>query len=157
VILLASFQSAQAASILGVSDPAGCESKDSFLPNLLICGRSPATGACAQYTKPCNIGDLVETGNRVLIFVISLFLLIIPLFIMYYGAMVIIDKNWGGGFDIKKWKDRLFTAVIYFIFMLAAWLIVRTVVDIFQVDDRINSFLIDENGTTVKARSFNTN
>jgi hypothetical protein len=61
------------------------------------------------------------------------------------------------GFDIKKWKDRLFTAVIYFIFMLAAWLIVRTVVDIFQVDDRINSFLIDENGTTVKARSFNTN
>jgi hypothetical protein len=69
----------------------------------------------------------------------------------------ILEGAVNGGFEIKKWRDRLTKAFIYFILMLAAWLIVRTVVDVFQVDERINTFLIDENGNAIKARTFNTN
>jgi hypothetical protein len=149
--------SANAAGLLGFNDPPGCESKDPLFPSLVICGRSPSTGACQQYTKECGLGDLVQTGSRVLVWIITLFLLIIPLFIMYYGAMMIIYRNMEMPGQLKKVKDRFWEILIYFILMLAAWLIVRTVVDVFQVDKRINTFLIDENGNTVKARTFNTN
>lgn len=157
-VLLLSFQSTYAANIFGITDPPGCESKDIFLPNLVICGRSPATGACSAYTKPCTVGDLIETGSRAIVWLISAVLLVVPILLMYYGAQIIINaKDGGGGGVMKEIRKKLWVVILYFIFMLAAWLIVRTVVDIFQVEDRVPSFLIDENGNAVKARTFNTN
>lgn len=146
-----------AAGLLGFNDPQGCESKDPLFPSLLICGRSKATGACEAYTKECGLGDLIQTGSRIIIWIVTLFLLIIPLFIMYYGAMIIIYRNMELPGPLASVKERFWEILIYFIFMLAAWLIVRTVIDIFQVDKRINTFLIDENGNKVEARTFNTN
>ncbi len=157
-IFLLNFNIAQAGLLSNYNDPPGCGG-DSFLPNLLICGRSSAAAGqnCQQFTKPCNLGDLVETGGRVLVWVISFALLVVPLFIMYYGAMIIIYRNMDMPGALSNVKKRFWEILIYFIFMLAAWLIVRLVIDIFQVDSRINTFMIDENGNSVKARSFNTN
>ncbi len=158
VILSTSFQTANAANIFGVYDPPGCESKDKIFPSLVVCGRNPASGACPAYTKQCNLGDLVETGSRAIIFIITLALLIVPLIIMYYGAMIIINQQLDGGINqLKKLKDNFWRVLVYFLLMLAAWLIVRTVVDVFQVRSDINTFLIDKDGTTVKARPFPTN
>lgn len=157
-IFFVNFNSAQAGILSNYNDPPGC-GKDNFLPNLLICGRSKVTAgqACAEFTNPCNLGDLVETGGRVIVWVISFALLIIPLFIMYYGAMIIIYRNMDMPGPLSDVKKRFWQILIYFILMLSAWLIVRLVVDIFQVDPRINTFMIDENGNAIKARSFNTN
>jgi len=160
-VLSTSFQSkTYAANIFGITDPAGCESKDIFLPTLVICGRNQNSGACAAYSKPCTVGDLVETGSRAIVWLISLLLLIVPLLLMYYGFLVIYyrtinpDTKIGLLEDVKK---RFWYIILYFILMLSGWLIVRTVVDVFQVDNRINTFLIDENGNKVQARQFNTN
>jgi hypothetical protein len=159
IILSTSFQtSAYAANIFGVVDPPGCESKDIFLPNLVICGRSPASGACQAYTKACTLGDLVNTIGRAVIWIISIVLLIVPLLVMYYGAQMIIEqKKPSSSSNLAKIKANLWKIILYFILMLGAWLIIRMVVDIFQVEDRVPSFLIDENGNQVKARNFNTN
>jgi len=155
ITLLSSGASAQ--SLFGITDPAGCESKDIFLPNLLICGRSPSSGACQAYQKPCGLGDLAETGSRVLVWLITIALLIVPLIIMYYGAMMIIYQQKELPGKLAEIRKRFWQILIYFILMLAGWLIVRTVVDIFQVEERVPTFLIDENGNEVKARPFNTN
>jgi hypothetical protein len=147
-----------AANIFGIDDPQGCGGKDPFLPNLLICGRSPSTGACQQYTQPCSLGDLVETGKRAIVWLVSITLLIVPIIVMYYGAMIMWNQEFGGGVvNLAELRKKFRMIFIFFILLLAAWLIVRTVVDIFQVDERINTFMIDENGQPVKARNFNTN
>lgn len=157
VILFSSIAPVGAQSLFGYTDPPGCENKDRFLPNLVICGRSPATGACQAYTKPCNLGDLVETVGRALVWLLSIALLIVPLLVMYYGAMIIWEQKYDGNIaTIQVIKKRFKEVILYFILMLAAWLIIRTVVDIFQVEDRVPSFLIDERGNQIKARSFNT-
>lgn len=160
LIILSLATPALAANIFGFTDPPGCEGNDPFLPVLVICGRNPSSmnNQCQQYSQPCSMGDLVETGSRFIVWLISLVLLIVPLFIMYYGAMIIINRQMDGNIDlIKQWRGKLWHTILYFILMLAAWLIVRTVVDVFQVEPRINTFLIDENGQPVKARPFNTN
>lgn len=161
-ILSTSFtHTTSAASLFGYNDPPGCGG-DSFLPNLIICGRSPAAAgpACSQFTKACNVGDLVETGSRVLVWLISFALLVVPLLVMYYGAMIMWNQNMDGDTGVVKWaKTRLKEIIFYFILMLAAWLIVKTVIDIFQVDDsngRVPIFLLDEGGNSIKVKSFNT-
>jgi hypothetical protein len=157
VILFSSFNTASAQSLFGITDPPGCESKDIFLPNLLICGRSPSSGACQAYQKQCGLGDLAETGSRVLVWLITIVLLVVPLIIMYYGAKLMWYQQQAKAEMVKFVKERLTIIVLFFILMLSGWLIVRTVVDIFQVDERVPTFLIDENGNEVKARPFNTN
>ena len=97
-----------------------------------------------------------------IVWLISVVLLIVPIIIIYYGAKIIINaKDGAGGFKMAEARKSLTRVFIYFIFMLAGWLIVRTVIDIFQVrtdgPNAINTFLIDENGQSVKARTFNTN
>jgi hypothetical protein len=151
------FDFASAGLLNGFNDPPGCGG-DAFLPVLNICGRNlqVAGAACEQFTYECNLGHLVETGERALVWIISIALLIIPLYIMYIGAMMI----WNQKFDQDLWtmrdlRKKLRNAILYFILMLSAWLIVRLVVDIFQVDPRINTFLIDESGRSVKAKPFN--
>lgn len=158
-VLTISFgSSVQAASIFGIKDPPGCESKDPFLPNLVICGRNPiSAGSCTEYTKQCSVGDLVETGSRIIIWLITIILLVVPIILSYYGAMIMINQKYDGGVSqLKDLRGRFRNTLIFFILMLGAWVIVRTVVDVFQVDPRINTFLIDENGQTVKVRTFNT-
>lgn len=148
-----------AQSLFGFNDPPGCGG-DNFLPNLVICGRNPTSAGanCSQFAKQCTLGDLVETGSRALVWIISIALLIVPLLVMYYGAMIIYERNITGNlFKFEEIRKKFTNAILYFILMLAAWLIVRTVVDIFQVEDRVPSFLIDEQGNQIKARSFNTN
>lgn len=148
-------ENVEAANIFGVTEAQGCETSDPFFPVLLICGRSKSTGACEAYTKQCSVGDAVATAGRLIIWLISAAFLLVPLLIIYYGAMVIINKEYDGGISmIKTAKDRLKWLLIYVILMLGAWLIIRTVVDVFQVDTRINTFLIDENGQKVESRNF---
>lgn len=158
MILSSAVTSVSAQNIFGISDPPGCGGNDPFLPTLVICGRNQqSAGSCTAYTKQCSLGDLVNTGGRALVWIISLTLLIVPILIMYYGAQIIITQQWDGDISlIKKYKGQLFHLLLYFILMLSAWLIVRTVVDIFQVEDRVPSFLIDESGNEIKARTFNT-
>ncbi len=156
-VLNTSFQaSVSAASIFGYSDPAGCESKDPVFPSLMVCGRNPVSaGECKAYTKQCDFGDLVETGSRALVWLLLFTLLLVPIFVMYYGAMIMWNQKWDGGVSaIKKARDGLKKTIIYFILMLAAWLIVRTIVDVFQVREDVPTFLIDEKGEVVKARNF---
>lgn len=159
IVLSTSFvANTYAANIFGITEKSGCESKDPFLPVLVICGRNPATGACAAYSQPCTLGDLVDTGSRALVWLISVILLIIPILIIYYGAMIIINAKTGSdGGVMKAIRTKMWKVILYFILLLSGWLIVRTVVDVFQVDNRINTFLIDENGNKVQARPFNTN
>ena len=159
IFFLLNFNNAQAGILSVYNDPPGCGG-DNFMPNLVICGRSKtAVGPnCQQFTNPCNLGDLLETGGRVLVWIISFALLVVPLYVMWIGAEII----WYQKFDpnsgmLGKVKKRFREILIFFIFMLSAWLIVKLVIDIFQVDPRINTFMMDENGNTVKAKSFNTN
>jgi len=162
VILFSSFNAASAQKLFGYNDPPGCGG-DTFLPNLVICGRNPASvdQGCMQYTKECNVGDMVETGQRALVWLISFALLIIPIYITYIGAMMV----WTGKFDsnagkLKQYKEEFFQAIFYFILMLSAWLIVKVVIDVFQVNDsegRVPIFLIDDNGNSVKVKTFNDN
>ncbi len=167
VIVFSSFNSVNAQKLFGFNDPPGCGG-DTFLPNLVICGRNPQVASageggqtCLQYTKQCNLGDMVETGQRALVWIISIALLIVPLIVMYYGAMIIYEQQWHGNIDlIKKYKDRIFEIILYFILMLSAWLIVKLVIDVFQVNDdagRVPIFLIDDAGNSVKVKTFNTN
>lgn len=136
-------------------DADGCEKKDPLLPTLIICGRSPATGACPAYTEACTVGDLVETGRRGLIWIISIVLLVMPVLIAYLGMRMIFEQKLGGNIAIlAKLKDNFFWILIYFICLLGAWLIVRGIVDIAGVNDRINTFLIDKDGTRIKAKPF---
>ncbi len=144
---------AQTRNILGFSDPPACV-KDNVLPVLVICGRNVnSAGACTEYARECTLPDLVSIAGRILVFIILLALLIIPLIIMYTGAKIMYGKNSGSGGDMIKNLKKIFQErIVYFILLLAAWLIVRTIVDLFQVDTRINTFLLDENGRQVKAR-----
>ena len=149
-----SVQFSSAQGLFNSADPSGCESKDPFLPNLLICGRNAASGACSQYTNPCTFGDFVETGRRLLIWVISIVLLIIPIIIAYYGVQMIFAREFKfGGKSLADLKQKILWLIIYFVCLLGAWLIVRSIVDVAQVNPRINTFLI-ENGEQVKARQF---
>lgn len=148
------------AQLLGFQEAAGCQADaDKFLPTLVICGRSPATGACEAYTKQCSLGDLVETGRRVLIWIITIVLMILPVVIAYYGAlMIIMRENSADGMGIKNLKEKILMLIIYFVCLLGAWIIVRTIVDLSQVKtDRINTFLIDENGNAIQSRQFDFN
>jgi hypothetical protein len=103
------------------------------------------------------LGDLVDTGSRVIVWLITLALLITPLIVSYYGAMLMIYRNMGdAGINLKTIKDKFAMTLLYFILMLGAWIIVRTVVDIFQVDTaNINTFLLDESGQPIQSRTFN--
>ena len=169
VIFVSNFSvQVEAANILGFNDPKECV-KDTVLPVLVICGRNKTSaGTCQQYTNPCTFSDLVSMGGRVTSFIILLGLLIVPLIIMWYGLQIIIQKNWspdwsslgfskGGPTYLAYLKANFTFAIICFILMLSAWLIVRTIVDVFQVNPNINTFLIDENGTKVQARQVNIN
>jgi hypothetical protein len=159
LFFLAQMQFANA-QLLGFQEAAGCQADaDKFLPTLVICGRSPATGACEAYTKQCSLGDLVETGRRVLIWIISIVLMILPVIIAYYGAlMIILRENSIGGDKLKNVKEKILWLIVYFVCLLGAWIIVRTIVDLSQVKtDRINTFLIDENGNAIQSRQFDFN
>jgi hypothetical protein len=143
-----------AAGMFSFNDPTGCQSNDPFLPSLVVCGRNPASNVCEGYTNPCTFADFVETGRRLLIWSISIVLMLLPLVIAYYGAaMIIYRENSFDGGKVKGLKNQILWLTIYFVCLLAAWIIVRTIVDIAQVDPRINTFLI-ENGQQVKARQF---
>lgn len=140
-----------------IDEANGCKPRDRYLPTLLICGRNKDADTCDKFKQQCTLGDLVETGSRVLVWLISVVILVVPILVMYYGAQIIINQQLDGNISkIKELRGKLFNILIYFILLLGAWLIVRTVVDIFQVEDRVPSFLIDENGQEVKARNFNT-
>jgi hypothetical protein len=146
------------AQLLGFKDPSGCSGNDPFLPTLLVCGRNPQSGACPQYTNPCSLGDFVETGRRAIIWMISFALLCIPILFTYYGAMIMWNGKMDGGVvNLKDLKEKMYMLVIYFICLLGAWLVVKLVVDTFQVNDRINTFMIDANGNKVKAMPVNLN
>lgn len=148
------------AQLLGFQETSGCAREaDKYLPTLVICGRSKAVGACEAYTNPCTLGDLVETGRRVLIWIITIVLMILPVVIAYYGAMMIIYReNSIGGDKLKDIKNKILWLIIYFVCLLGAWIIVRTIVDLSQVKtDRINTFLIDENGRAIQSRQFDFN
>jgi hypothetical protein len=161
VIIFSSFNAVSAEKLFGYNDPPGCGG-DTFLPNLVICGRNPASvdQGCMQYTKECNVGDMVETGQRALVWLISIALMIVPLFVMYLGAMIIYNQQFDGDIKvIQALKKRFFEVILYFILMLSAWLIVKVVIDVFQVNDsegRVPIFLIDDNGNSVKVKTFNT-
>lgn len=160
LFFLTQLQFAGAAGLLGFQEAAGCEaSADKYLPTLVICGRSPATGACQAYTNPCSLGDLVETGRRVLIWLITIVLMILPVVIAYYGAIMIIYREFTpGGMGLAEIKKKILWLIIYFVCLLGAWIIVRTIVDLSQVKtDRINTFLIDENGNAIQSRQFDFN
>ncbi len=154
LFFLTQVQFSTAQGLFNSADPSGCESKDPFLPNLVICGRNAASGTCSQYTNPCTFGDFVETGRRLLIWVISIVLLVIPVIIAYYGAiMIFYHKFEPNGAKLGDLKNKILWLLIYFVCLLGAWLIVRSIVDVAQVNPRINTFLI-ENGEQVKARQF---
>ncbi len=141
--------------MLKFNDPTGCQANDPFLPTLVICGRSPSTGACQAYTNPCSMGDFIETLRRLLIWVISIVLLIIPIVIAWVGAKMIYNREFKvGGQGLADLKNKILWLLLYFVCLLGAWIIVRTIVDVAQVNPRINTFLIDESGQQVKARQF---
>lgn len=141
--------------IFNTQEANGCPKKDPFLPTLVICGRSPATGACPAYTNPCTVGDLVETGRRGLIWIISIVLLVLPVMLAYLGVQMIFQQKLGGNIEVlAKLKKNMLMIIIYFVCLLGAWLIVRSIVDIAQVNPRINTFLIDQNGRRIEARQF---
>jgi hypothetical protein len=149
-----------AAGLLGFEETSGCSREaDKYLPTLVICGRSKAVGACEAYTNPCTLGDLVETGRRVLIWIITIVLMILPVIIAYYGALMIINRDLGkSGISLADIKNRILWLIIYFVCLLGAWIIVRTIVDLSQVQtSRINTFLIDENGNAIQSRQFDFN
>lgn len=159
IVFMASISSASA-QLLGFKEAPGCEADaDKFLPTLVICGRSPATGACEAYTKQCTLGDFVETGRRILIWAITIVLMILPVVIAYYGAIMILYHEFKpGGMSLAEIKKKILWLVIYFVCLLGAWIIVRTIVDLTQVQtNRINTFLIDENGKAIESRQFDFN
>ncbi len=131
---------------------------DTVLPVLVICGRNKTSAegvnsSCTKYTEPCTFPDLIEIVARVVVFLILLALLIVPLIIIYTGAMLIAIQKFsiGGISTIQDLKDKFMVRILYFILLLAAWLIVRTIVGVFQVNSNINTFLLDENGQRIKA------
>ena len=160
MVFFLNFNFASAGLLNGFNDPPGCGG-DEFLPVLAICGRNPdvAGSECSQFTHECSLGDLVETGKRFVVWIISFVLLIIPLYIMWVGVMMIWHQKFDpSAGDLKYYKEKLFYGIIYFILMLAAWLIVRLVIEVFQVDDsRIPMFLIDDNAEPIKLKNFDTN
>lgn len=146
------FLSAQGGILRDGGEEPGCEREDRFLPTLVICGRNPATGACQAYTKQCNLGDLVETGRRVLVWIITIAILILPIVIAYYGFRMMWEHEFPtGGAKWGELKQKFYMFIIYLVCLLGAWIIVRTIVDVTRVNPRINTFLI-ENGEQVKAR-----
>jgi hypothetical protein len=152
--LITSTNSVFAASLFNFNDPTGCQTTDPFLPTLVICGRNSSTNVCPGYTNPCNLSDLLETGRRILIWIISIVLMVLPVVIAYYGALMIIYRKTDvGGFKWGELKEKILWLIVYFVCLLGAWIIVRTIVDLAQVNPRINTFLI-ERGQQVKARNF---
>jgi hypothetical protein len=67
--------------------------------------------------------------------------------------MIIYRKTDVGGFKWGELKEKILWLIVYFVCLLGAWIIVRTIVDLAQVNPRINTFLI-ERGQQVKARNF---
>jgi uncharacterized Tic20 family protein len=160
---MSNFVPAQAADIFGFEDPPSCKN-DPFFPVLTICGRNKTSAvSCQEYTKECTLPDLVSMAGRGIIWLITLVLYIFPLIVMYEGAKLIWYKKIvntyyytnGEGKKVMITYDRILKSIMYFVLMLFGWIIVRTVIDIFQVDSRINTLLLDQNGGQVKARQFN--
>ena len=147
-----------AQNLFGVQEAPGCETRGQILPTLVICGRSASVGTCTEYQRPCTVQHLVDTGGRLLIWVLTFAFLMVPLIVMYYGAQIIYQRKFPSApgaavTALKIVKENFWRVTLYFILMLCGWLIIRTVVDIFQIDPRINTFLI-ENGQPVQSRSF---
>lgn len=89
------------------------------------------------------MGDLVETGRRVLIWLITIVLMILPVVIAYYGAIMIIYREFTpGGMGLAEIKKKILWLIIYFVCLLGAWIIVRTIVDLSQVI-RDNKYIFD--------------
>jgi hypothetical protein len=150
-------QNAGLSNTLGVASYNSSCDEDKLLPTLVICGRSKTVNSsCEAYTKPCTVNDFIQVLARIILFITTLALLIVPLLICYAGVMILVYQKAPGGVNVakvKEWLGKLWWVVIYFILMLSGWLIVRTVVDLLQVRDGekgVNTFLIDEKGNPVK-------
>jgi hypothetical protein len=128
----------------------GANCQDSIFPELIVCGRSQST-ACAkerpETTQPCNLGHVLPIFSNVILFAITLVLILIPLYIMWIGIQIIINR--GIPEELVKLKKQILASIGYLILIFAAWLIISEVTKVFKVSSDVPSFLLDNGGTRV--------
>ncbi len=123
----------------------------SILPNVVICGRSKGT-VCDEggrdMSKQCTVADFTEVLGRVLLFMITLLLVLTPLFIMFLGLkLMIYGKISEKKADIKK---QIYAGLFYIIIILGSWLIIKSIIDTLGVRSDIPQFLLDKNGDKIQ-------
>jgi hypothetical protein len=120
---------------------------DSIFPPLVICGRS-STSACEQFKEPCEVRHLPLLMGEIIIFIITLLLILSPIYIMYIGIQMIFQQ--GLPKQLNKLKGQLLWTIVYLIIILGSWLIIKEVVNVFGISSDVPSFLLDNNGQTIQ-------
>jgi hypothetical protein len=118
----------------------------SFLPSLVICGRS-GTGAC---TEMCELKHVGSTLNNLMYLIIYLLVMFAPLYIIYIGFKMI--QSQGIPEELKEVRKIAGRVIISIILFFCAWLIMYTISTIMGVRDSVPSFLLN-NGREVKPGS----
>lgn len=118
-----------------------CE--DGLFKPLVVCGRT-STSACGQ-TEPCKLSDAFTVFGNIVQNIIILLLILTPIYIMYIGIQMILQH--GVPKQLAELKMKLIWSVIYLIIIFGSWLIIREIVNIFNVSSDVPSFLLNQDGT----------
>jgi hypothetical protein len=102
--------------------------------------RGSSKGLVPNCAPDCNFNDLITLVNKVISFL--LFYLATPLAgIIFAWAGFIYITSGGDTSKIKKAKTMLTNVLVGYVIALAAWLIVKTILNILGVDPSIDTYL----------------
>lgn len=121
-----------------------CE--DSVFKPLVVCGRT-STSACGN-TQPCQVKDIFTVIGNIVYNIIVLLLMLVPIYIMYLGIQMILQR--GVPKQLSALKDKLLWSILYLIIIFGSWLIVQEIVKVFNISNDVPSFLLDSNGTPIQ-------
>lgn len=110
---------------------------------LIPCGRTGADATAAE-KAPCTICHVVIGGNRIIEYGMQVMTVIAIAVMVAMGILYIISA--GDSEMMSTAKGGIKAALIGFAVMLAAWLIVYTVLRVFSATNRIPGLVISPTG-----------
>jgi hypothetical protein len=125
--------------------PIMCDSK-SFLPSLVICGRS-GSGPC---TEMCEFRHVGATLNNLMYLIVYLMIMLAPLYVIYIGFKMI--QSQGVPEELKEVRKVAARVILSIVLFFCAWLIMYTISTIMGVRESVPSFLLN-NGRETKPGS----
>ncbi len=118
-----------------------CGDENSILPPLVVCGR-PGNGACSN---ECSFQDVGQSLENIMYLIIYIFVMLVPLYIIYIGVEMI--RSQGVPEQLKEVRNIAGRVIISLILFFSAWVIIYAVASIMKVNERVPTFLLNNNAS----------